>query len=538
MSDTLYIDGLNSSGIGAPGSSDGKLSGGRVAFFQRAGLIRERILSLQSGPWSFGRYQADSASPALNQADGLADDTSPDHLPLRLLLLGLAIGLQAYQEMPSEWLRGTLGLSGAEVLAFLMMGLSLAILCLAVSPRLPGWLTGKIGRALGKIALVGCLILAVLGLRQVGLMVIESFQAPVYFNDGTLLDHNAAYLLLHGQNPYTNSDIVAAIRNYHQPADFTTPLQQGALAHQQSYPTKAQLQALLAQEPVGHPDQVLEFESHVSYPALSFLTLVPLVWAGLPTVLPFYLLCLALLAVIGLRFVRRDLRWWVAILFLADLPVLNSVLAGDLDMFYILLVFLAWLWWERWWVSAILIGLAIASKQNAWFFLPFYVIFIYQRRGVHDVLMRVGLALGLFLAVNLPFILMAAGAWVAGVLAPLRDPMFPEGVGLIALSIGKLFPFLPHTAYTVLEGAGVVGTLIWYVRWGRERPEAALVLAVLPLFLAWRSLPTYFYFCALPAALLLARAPRLTAQETDQARTAMPLFEAKLVQLVLSGEVS
>jgi uncharacterized membrane protein len=509
-----------------------------VALLQRTGLIPARIWPLQLGAWSFGRQQAGVAAPASDEADVLAEEASAHHLPLRLLLLGVAIGLQAYQEIPSEWTRGAFGLSGASLLSFLMMGLSLITLCLAVSPRLPRWLIGKVGRALGWFALVSCLILALLGLRQVGLMVIESFQAPVYFNDGTLLDHNAAYLLLHGKNPYTSSDIVAAIQDYHQPAYFTTPLQQGALAHQQDYPTKAQLAALLAQEPAGHPNQVLEFESHVSYPALSFLVLIPLVWAGLPTMLPFYLLCLALLAVIGLRFVRCDLRWWVALLFLADLPVLNSVLAGDLDMFYILLVLLAWLWWERWWLSAVLIGLALATKQNAWFYLPFYMIFLYQRRGLRDVLRQVGLAVALFLAVNLPFIILNGGAWVAGVLAPLRDPMFPEGAGLIALSIGKLLPFLPHGAYMALEGAGIVGALIWYERWGRERPEAALVLAVLPLFLAWRSLPTYFYFCALPIALLLASDRRLTAQRTGEVREETSMIEAKPVQLVLSGEVS
>jgi uncharacterized membrane protein len=506
-----------------------------LTFFRRTGLI-PGIWPLQLGAWSFGRQQP--AASVSGQADDLIDEASSTHLPLRLLLLGLAIGLQAYQEIPSEWTRGAFGLAGAETVSFLMMGLSLIALCLAVSPRLPKLLVGKVGRALGWAALISCLILAMLGLRQVGLLVVESFQPPVYFNDGTLLDHNAAYLLLHGQNPYTNSDIVAAIRDYHQSAEFTTPLQQGALAHQQDYPTKEQLRALLAQEPVGQPDQVLEFESHASYPALSFLALVPLVWAGLPTVLPFYLLCLALLAVIGLRFVRRDLRWWVALLFLADLPVLNSVLAGDLDMFYILLVFLAWLFWERWWVSAIFVGLAIASKQNAWFYLPFYLIFIYQRLGLRDALVRTGLAVALFLAANLPFIVMDGSAWVAGVLAPLRDPMFPEGAGLIALSVGKLLPFLPHAAYTVLEGAAMVGALLWYFRWGRERPEAAMVLAVLPLFLAWRSLPTYFYFCALPAALLLACARRLTTQEADEARVGTPTIATESAQLVLSGEVS
>jgi uncharacterized membrane protein len=425
-------------------------------------------------------------------------------LPPRLLLLGFAIGVQGYEVIPHDWLGSIIGPSAAALLSFSLMSLTLICICLAVRPSLPGWLAGKAGRVLGRMAVIGCLVLGIFGLGEVGIIVFECFQAPIYYNDGALLDHNAALLLLHGQNPYTQSDIVAALRDFHQSAEYTTPLQQGKLAHQQEYPTPAQLQTLLAQEPVGHPNQALEFESHVSYPALSFLVLIPLVWAGAPTVIPFYLLCLLLLALLGLRSVRRDLRWWVALLFLADLPVINSVLDGSLDIFCILLVFLAWRSYQRWWVSAVLMGLAVASKQTAWFYLPFYLVYVYQRQGFRDTARRIGLAGLLFVVINLPFIVMDAGAWTAGVLAPVRDPMFPGGSGLIALSIGKLLPFLPREIYTLLEGFGLAAALIWYWRWGHKRPEAAMVLAVLPLFLAWRSLPSYFDFCALPIALLLS----------------------------------
>ena len=487
-----------------------------MSFLRRAGLVPERIWPFQWG----------TPEPLLN------------HLPLRLLLLGFAVLLQSYLEIPTQLVRGIVGISGAAILSFLVMGASLACICLAVSPRLPGWLGGRIGRALSRTALIGCLALAPVGLVQVGVIVARSFQAPLYPNDGTLLDHNAAELLLHGENPYVSSDIMAALRTYNQPAIYTTPLQQGKLAHQQDYPTDDELQRLLAQEPVGHPDQVLEFESRVSYPALSFLVLVPLVWAGVPTVVPFYLFCLVVFAVIGLREVRREVRWWIALLFLADIPVLTWTMNGDLDVFSILLVFLAWLWWERWWLSAVLMGLALASKQIAWYYLPFYLIFMYQRRGVRDAAGRLVVGALLFVAVNLPFMVLNGGAWVAGVLAPVRDPMFPEGTGLIALSTGKLLPFLPNGAYTVLEGLGMVGALLWYFRWGRVRPEAAMILAVLPLFLAWRSLPTYFYFCALPAALLLSLTPRLKAQQDDESGASRAVSDVKLIRLAALGEVS
>ncbi len=501
-----------------------------MSWLRRAALIPARLWPIELGAWSF-RTGLPAEEAERGMLTGvLAQALSPTHLELRLLLVGCAIGLQWYDEIPANWMQPLIGLPAASMLAFFCMALCLACLCLAVSPRLPHWLFGTWGLLISRIAVISCLILGIVGLGEVGLTVFACFQPPVYYNDGTLLDHNAALLLLEGQNPYTQSDIVAAIRDFHQPAEYTTPLQQGKLANQQDYPTSAQLQQLLAQEPVGHPNQVLEFESHVSYPALAFLTLIPLVWAGAPTVVPFYLLCLAVFAIIGLRSVRRDLRWWVALLFLADLPVVYSTLSGSLDVFSLLLLFLAWLSWRRWWLSAALLGLALASKQTAWFYLPFYLIFVYQRVGLRNAAWRLTFASALFAVINLPFIVWNAGAWAAGVLAPLQDPMFPEGVGLIAFSVGKLLPFLPHSAYTVLEGLGMVGALIWYWRWGRARPEAALILAVLPLFLAWRSLPTYFDFCALPAALLLANGALFT---TTMSSTKAPSAQSRVKEAVL-----
>jgi uncharacterized membrane protein len=265
----------------------------------------------------------------------------------------------------------------------------------------------------------------------------------------------------------------------------------------------------------------------VSYPSLAFLTLIPLVWAGAPTVIPFYALCLALLAIFGLRSTRPDLRWWVVLLFLADLPVINSTLTGDLDILYVLLIFLAWITYQRWWLSAILVGLALASKQISWYYLPFYLIFIYQRYGFKSAAARLALASSFFFILNLPFIVWSASGWVAGMLAPVRDPMFPEGAGLIALSVGKLLPFWPKESYSMLEGLGLVAALIWYWKWARERPEAAMLLAVLPLFLAWRSLPSYFEFCALPTALLLAHTGSFAASSgtTITGKTTMRLYK-------------
>nr|MBA2284093.1 hypothetical protein [Ktedonobacteraceae bacterium] len=67
----------------------------------------------------------------------------------------------------------------------------------------------------------------------------------------------------------------------------------------------------------------------------------------------------------------------------------------------------------------------------------------------------------------------------------------------------------------------MLASLAWYWRICRERPEAALLLAVVPLFLAWRSLPSYFYCVAYPMFILMAARPR--KRPGTAPRLAMPV---------------
>jgi uncharacterized membrane protein len=115
--------------------------------------------------------------------------------------------------------------------------------------------------------------------------------------------------------------------------------------------------------------------------------------------------------------------------------------------------------------------------------------------------------------VNLPFIIWSPQAWFAGVMAPIADPMFPLGVGLISLSTSHIIAFLPSTVYSVLEALGAVICMGIYWRVCRKYPEAALLLGIIPLFFAWRSLSSYFYCVAFPVFILLM--VRLQAKRTE-----------------------
>ncbi|HEY6407010.1 MAG TPA: hypothetical protein VIY29_06050, partial [Ktedonobacteraceae bacterium] len=221
-------------------------------------------------------------------------------------------------------------------------------------------------------------------------------------------------------------------------------------------------------------------------------------------VLPFYLLSYLVLIGIAWKVARPEMRIWVLLLGIANVSMWSSTVGANLDIFSTLLIVLVWLLRDKRWSSAILFGLALASKQIAWFFIPFYLIMVLRHYGWKECMYRLAIAGSIGLAINLPFILWNPQAFIAGLLAPVADPMFPMGVGIVNLSVTHLFPFFPKWAYTAMEGAAMLASLVWYWRICKKIPEAAMLLAVLPLFFAWRSLPSYFYCAAYSLLILMA----------------------------------
>jgi uncharacterized membrane protein len=216
----------------------------------------------------------------------------------------------------------------------------------------------------------------------------------------------------------------------------------------------------------------------------------------------------------------------MGLLIIASAPLLDATVAGDLDVFYVLLIFIAWRWWQRPVTSALALGLALAAKQLAWFYLPFYAIRVGRELGWRQAVLRLAGAFTLFGVINAPFFLNDARAWAESILAPQVDPMFPLGNGLIRLSLSGILPLWPSGVYGLLEVAVLLACIAWYWKVERQAPEAGLVLAVVPLFFAWRSLTTYFYFVALPAlALVFAR--QLGSSALEQGRVGTPLAVAR-----------
>jgi hypothetical protein len=315
------------------------------------------------------------------------------------------------------------------------------------------------------------------------------------YNDATALDQQASQTLLKGENPYTESNVISAAEEFNVPTEYLTPLKQGAFEDVFPYPSEEQMNEALskAKTSTGTP---VEFESKVSYPAGSFLFQAPFVALGLKDTRWFYLLCaIAMVAVIFWK-APKSLRPLVLIAFITNLALWNLIGTGQTDTFYLLFILLGWVFRKQLWLSALFMGLAATTKQIAWLFILFYLVLILREVGWKRAFQSFGVIALTFIVTNMPFIFSAPQAWMQGVLAPVLDPMFPKGAGIVAFSVAGILP--PNSLlFTLMEVGVLILALVWYYFNCRKYPQAGLLLAVLPLFFAWRSFSAYFYFASL-----------------------------------------
>ena len=324
-----------------------------------------------------------------------------------------------------------------------------------------------------------------------------------YHNDAIALNECAARLVLDGRDPYSALDIFDCYTQLGIGADRTTPLRRGQFAAVAVHPSDDELDAAWALR--AREGGNVEFVSQPSYPALSFLLIVPFVALGWDTN-RLYLLCLvAAMALVVVR-TPTGLRPFMLTAVLGATSLAAFTVSGSADLLYVLPLAAAWLWRDRGW-SAVAYGIAAATKQLAWFFAPFYLIAVVSSHGWREGLRRGAIAAAVFVGTNLPFIVSAPAAWLDGVLTPISEPMFARGAGVVFLGTNGGLPLLPSSAYLALEGLCAIACLVAAWRSRRTSPELGAVLALVPLFFAWRSLFSYFFLIPLFAAAAVARMP-------------------------------
>ncbi len=315
------------------------------------------------------------------------------------------------------------------------------------------------------------------------------------YNDATSLSHQAAQNLLDGKNPYEEANIVSAMIEYHGDIDKITPLREGRFADVFPYPNIEQLEDFWDDIRRAPGEITIEIESKFNYPAGGFLLPAPFLALGINDFRYIYIILLIPVLAYVIYKVPSKFRIHFIIALVASLEIWNAIAAGETGLLYFPFLFLGWVLHKKnWWLSALFLAGAIAIKQLAWFILPFYLILIFRTRGWQQMAAALLIIVGVFFAANGYFIAKDPGLWIYSVTAPVTDNMFPLGVGIVSIVSGGLVDIQSPLLFSILELAVAVAAVLWYFFKCHRYPEAGLILAVLPLFFAWRSLWGYFFY--------------------------------------------
>ncbi len=391
--------------------------------------------------------------------------------------------------LDTPW-RAVLTMSAATVSLLLLVASCVSL------PKPQAWerLFDRLRGAVLALTFLLCLV-TLAGLAYLAYLAFLVPAGHAYDSDMLALTHVNAELVLSGHNPYT-SNAAYQVAFLRFPSFLGTPLRGSVFGTGFTPPSPARIAAVQRQY-MQMPASVRgAFDPRTlhSYPALSFLLYVPVLWAGLPNILPVHLcLYLALFAWLVWK-MPPNARRWGALTALAAAPVVVASLIESNEVVCVVLLVLAWEYRDRRWLGAILLGIACAYKQYAWGFVPFYAIDMVLAEGWAEAVWRGAIALGAFLLPNGPFLIASPLAWFTSLWLPISEPLFPQGMGIIALSLGHLLPYGPPAIYALLEAAVTGVSLVIAIRWRKQLGAGVLVLALIPLFFAFRSIPSYFAF--------------------------------------------
>jgi uncharacterized membrane protein len=307
-----------------------------------------------------------------------------------------------------------------------------------------------------------------------------------YSTDSAALDQAAANVLVHGHDPYGRSLSSAAAHFLQNPGSYWTYLAGG-----------------------GHVGTV-------SYPAGSFLVYAPALALGFHHVVVDWMdLYFWLASAILLFFlVPRSLRWLAVLVSLVG--IFTTLFAdGNTDAAVLPFVLLALWRWDRYgrgrgagvasWVGPVALGVACAIKQTPWFLVPFLVLGVgiearrSGRRVVPLLTRHLATLVAVFLAVNLPFMVMNPAGWWQGITLPFFQPLVADGQGLVSLALHGLTGGADLRLLTVASGLCFLATVVALAAWYRPLKRIWPLLVPVPFFFAPRSFTSYL-IDLLPAA--------------------------------------
>lgn len=349
-----------------------------------------------------------------------------------------------------------------------------------------------------------------LALAAYALVFVALVAGTQYHSDAVANVHRAAELFLTGSDPYRTVDTLESLDRFGMDRALATHLEDGT-------PLRS-----------------------FNYPPLAFLIPAPAVALGLADVRVLYAALLLLATVAASAVTSARWRPYLLAAVIGNVPIARQHVLAGIDPSWAILLGASLLVLARaasWWplaVSAVLLGLAAAARQPAWFVAPFVISAVARDHGGARAVRYAAIACAAFAIPALPFLASAPGAFLGGVLAPIVLPLEPHGIGLVRLGVDGLLPLLPRGVYTgIALAALLVGLVVAY----RRRPAAVGLpaIALAPLYVGWRALQNYFALTGVFAVLAIAEDDRRSGRALPGGRRS-PVRDGTPVTLVEGAE--
>ncbi|WMT44102.1 MAG: hypothetical protein RE469_07815 [Cuniculiplasma divulgatum] len=284
--------------------------------------------------------------------------------------------------------------------------------------------------------------------------------------DETVLDLYAGHIFLKGLDPYNSSLTLAAFPFYHFPYYYDTPLTNGG------------------------------YVSTYSYPALSFITMLPAVIFNLKpalVMLPFFIIPIFLV-----WYKAWSMKEWILSIFIL-MPFLSFVMYapqvefGDLNIVWASLLMISYFFISHTKISGAFYGASLSVKQFPALMLPFLLYYIFRTNGLRKTIIWLITATGVFLAINGYFMLTNFHFFMHNLLQDEFSPLLGVGFGISQISfLGFIdIPRIDFTIALIVTFLALLGT---YVLFFDKMRYALFAFPILIFFFNYRLFIQYLAY--------------------------------------------
>ncbi|MGC8506541.1 MAG: glycosyltransferase family 87 protein [Thermoplasmata archaeon] len=291
---------------------------------------------------------------------------------------------------------------------------------------------------------------------------------PPYGTDELAADTYAAYLFLHGRNPYVDANMASVFTNLHFPPYMITPLLKGGAVTYLVYPGLSVLLFL--------PAVQFQFRSYIIILFFDFVSILLIYYyyrkTGFTSSIPFLI-----------------------IVMIMNMEYLDFSFNGGDDIIWVTFIGLSYVFRKKPWLSGLFFGLSLSYKQIGAIIFPFYLYFIFMENDQRkkDVVVFFLFVLISFFATNIPFILMSPYLWFTHVASIASQPIIGVGLGPSILAFAG-YLYIPSIIFGVIMVLFLLAFLFIYIGYYFQLKYSFFAFPMIIFFFDYRSLENYIIY--------------------------------------------